>query len=307
MSALVRRVDGWLAAPAPADRLAVLRVLTSLFATGYLVVRLPAYEALTDAPSVRFEPVGVLAWLDSPLSAPVWMALVAAALVAGAASVAGAWFRVSGPAFAALLLIVTTYRSSWGQLLWFEALVVLHILIIGVAPSADDVAVDARRARPAPRPGGDYGFPIRLAAIVTVATYVLAGIAKLRLAGTDWMAGDTLRNHIAYSAARLELLGASPSPLAGPVMAHAALLAPMAVATVVIELAAPVALLGGWIRSLWVAAAWAMHAAIAAMMFVVFPYPLMLVAFAPLFPVERMRPRRWARRREPGGAPRPAV
>lgn len=290
-----RRVDAWLGAPAPAERLGALRVVTSLFATGYLAVRLPAFLALADAPASRFEAVGVLAPLDAPLPDAAWTALLVGALVLGAASTAGAWFRLTGPAFAALLLVVTTYRSSWGQLLWFEALVVLHVVIIGFAPSADAWAIDARRTGTAAHEGGRYGFPIRLAAIVTVASYVLAGVAKLRIGGSDWVAGDTLRNHIAYSAVRLDVLGGSPSPLARPFLERGALLAPMAVMTLVIELAAPVALLGGRIRSAWVAAAWTMHLGIAALMLVVFPYPLALVAFAPLFPLERLR------RRRPGG------
>jgi hypothetical protein len=292
MSVLVERADAWLVAPAPAERLGILRVVTSLFATGYLAVSLPALWALADAPAWRFEPVGVLGWLASPLPAAAWTALLVGALVLGVASTAGAWFRLSGPGFAALLLVVTTYRSSWGQLLWFETLFVLHVVIVGLAPSADDCSIDARRTPRAAREGRAYGFPIKLAALVTVATYVLAGIAKLRLGGTDWLAGDTLRNHIAYSAARLEVLGGSPSPLARPVMAHGALLAPFAITAVAIELSAPIALLGGRVRSTWVAAAWAMHAAIAALLFVVFPYPLTLVAFAPFYPLERLRPRR---------------
>ena len=51
---------------------------------------------------------------------------------------------------------------------------------------------------------------------MTVVTYVLAGLAKLRIGGVDWLVGDTLRNHVAYSAVRLEVLGARPSPLAAP-------------------------------------------------------------------------------------------
>jgi hypothetical protein len=297
MTAWICRADTWLGAPAPAERLGALRVVTSLFATGYLAVSLPAFLALADEPASRFEPVGVLAWLGSPLPAVLWIGLVVASLGLGATSAAGAWFRLSGPGFAALLLVVMTYRSSWGQLLWFEALVVLHVVIIGLAPSADAVSVDARRAGSSARDGGAYGFPIRLAALVTVTTYVLAGIAKLRIGGSGWLDGETLRNHIAYSAARLEVLGGTPSPVARPFMEHEALLAPMAVASVAVELAAPIALLGGRIRSAWVAAAWTMHAAIAALMFVVFPYPLALVAFAPFYRLERLRLRRWRRNR----------
>jgi hypothetical protein len=123
---------------------------------------------------------------------------------------------------------------------------------------------------------------------VTVLTYVLAGVAKLRIGGLEWMDGETLRNHIAFSAARLDVLGGTPSPFVEPLLGMAWLFTPFAIATVVIELAAPVALLGGAARNVWVASAWLMHAGIAALMFVVFPYPLALVAFAPLFELERL-------------------
>ena len=61
----------------------------------------------------------------------------------------------------------------------------------------------------------------------------------------------------------------------------------MAVAVVVIELSAPVALLGGRPRTVWVSAVWLMHIGIAATMFVVFAYPISLIAFAPMFRLER--------------------
>jgi hypothetical protein len=42
------------------------------------------------------------------------------------------------------------------------------------------------------------------------------------------------------------------------------------------------------VRDAWVVAAWLLHAGVAALMFVVFPYPLFLVAFAPFFRLERL-------------------
>jgi hypothetical protein len=218
---------------------------------------------------------------------------VVTAVVLGAAYTAGAWFRATGPAFGLLLLVLGTYRSSWGQLLHFENLMVLQVLIVGFSRSADVLSLDARRSRGQP-PSSDpvYGWPVRLAALVTVLTYVLAGVAKLRLGGIDWMIGDTLRNHVAYSAARLDLLGGAPSWLGRRLVPHAWLFPPLATATVVVELAAPVALLGGRLRTAWVAAAWALHAGVAALMYVVFPYPLFLVAFAPFFRLERLVGRR---------------
>ncbi len=62
----------------------------------------------------------------------------------------------------------------------------------------------------------------------------------------------------------------------------------MAALSVVIELAAPVALIGPRLRNVWVVAAWSMHLAIFATMLVGFPYPLFLVAFTPFFALERV-------------------
>jgi len=273
-------------APAAPEGLATFRVLCGSFAVVYLLVRLRAFASLTTAAPSRFEPVGPLALLGSPPAGPLVIATLVTALIAGVAFTVGAWFRISGPVFAVLLLALSTYRSSWGQLLYFENLMVLHVVIVGFARSADAIAFDARQPSRRRDPGA-YGWPLRLAAFVTVLTYVLAGVAKLRLGGLAWLDGDTLRNHVAYSAARLEVLGGWPSPLAGPLMRQRWAFGPLAAATLAIELGAPLALFGGRWRLAWVAAAWVMHVAIAALMFVLFAYPLAFVAFAPLFPLTR--------------------
>ena len=269
----------------------MLRILAGSFAVVYLAVRLPAFLALADAEPARFQPVGPLAWLAQPLPDVALFALVLGALPLGVAYAAGVAFRLTGPAFGLALLLLTAYRSSWGQLLHFENLMVLQVLIIGLTHSADALSWDARRGSGrglAPGGGSAYGWPVRLAALVTVATYVLAGVAKLRLGGMTWMLGDTLRNHVAYSAVRLDQFGERSSPVGRALVGQAWAFPPLAVATVLIELAAPVALLGGRVRTVWVTAAWLLHAGVAALMFVVFPYPLLLVAFAPFYRLERL-------------------
>ena len=192
---------------------------------------------------------------------------------------------------------LSTYRSSWGQILWIENLMVLHVLVVGFSHSADALALTARTA-PVTVPDPRYGGPVRLAALVTVATYVLAAVAKLRIAGLDWMFSDALRNHVAYSAVRVDLLGGPSSPLGRWLVGYGWLFPPMAVAAVLLELAAPLALVGGKVRTAWVISAWLMHAAIASIMFVTFPYPLFLVAFAPFYRLERLSERvtSWLRR-----------
>ena len=277
-------------AVAPAERLAMLRILTGVFAVTYLLIRLPVFLQLGDRRS-GFDGVGLAMLLDRPVEGSVVDAVVAATLLAGVGFVLGWRFRVAGALFALGMLALGSYRGSWGQLLHFENLMVLYLLIIALAPAADAWSLDARRGedrRGAPAESVTYGFPVALAGLVMVTTYVIAGLAKLRYGGLDWVFGDTLRNHVAYAAARLDLLGGSPSPLAGWVVRLDGIWPFLAAATIVIELGAPVALLGGRIRTAWVLAAWLMHLGVLVFMSIGFPLPLFLVAFAPLYRVERL-------------------
>jgi len=203
--------------------------------------------------------------------------------VSSAALAAGWRTRLTGPSAALAVLAVATYRSSWGQLFHTEHLLVLHLLVLGAA-----LGLAAR----------DDGFVLRLLAVVTVATYVVSAWAKLRTGGLDWISGDTLRNQIAYDNVRKEVLGAPSSPLAGLLVPHAWLFPPLAAATIAVELGAPLALLGARAARWWAGAVWLFHLGVAALMAIVFAYPLSGVAFAPLLPVERLR----LPRRRPGPA-----
>jgi hypothetical protein len=279
-------------AVAPAERLAMLRIIVGAFALVYLLVRMPVFLQLGDR-RIGFDGVGLASALDGPVSGLVVDVTVGITALAGAGFVLGWRFRLFGPLFALGMLALGSYRGSWGQLLHFENLMVLYLLIVALAPSADVWSLDARR-RVDDRRGAAlgesprYGWPIAMASLVLVITYVIAGIAKLRYGGLDWVFGDTLRNHVAYAAARLDLLGGSPSPLAGLAVRLEWLWPFIAAATIVIELAAPVALFGGRLRTVWVIAAWLMHLGVLAFMLIGFPMPLFLVAFAPLFRIERL-------------------
>ena len=284
-ASLARRIDDWLFVDAPAERLAVLRVLVGGFAVVYLAVRLPVFLSLATRRGV-VEGVGPLWWLAAPLPVALVIVWMWVTLLVGVLFTVGLATRVTGPCFAVGVLLATTYRSSWGQVLWLENLMVLQLLVVGFARSGDAWTIRSR-AGPPPAPSVSYGWPLRLAALVTVTTYVLSGVSKLRIGGLEWMWGDTLRNHIAFSAARLELFGETASPLGRAVVAHGWLLRPCAVLAVALELAAPVALLGGRPRTVWVVLTWTMHVAIAALMFVVFPFPASGVAFACFYRLEK--------------------
>lgn len=274
---------------APPERVAAFRICVGVFVLLYLAIRLPVFWSLADKSSPSFDGVGVFGWIDDPLASSAVRAIVVVALASGLAMTLGYRYRASAPLFAVAVLLLTTYRSSWGQLLHFENLFTLHLVLLAVSPAADAWSLDARRRHRSPRAPTTYGLVMQVACLCVVTTYVIAGLAKLRIGGLEWAIGDTLRNHIAYSAVRLELLGGDGSPLAGIAVRNAWILPPMATASVLVELAAPVALLGGRWRTGWVAAAWLMHIGIFALMLVGFPYPLFLIAFTPFFELERVR------------------
>jgi hypothetical protein len=289
---------GWLLAAAPPTRLAALRVLIG----GYCVVRLlstaPSLVQLTDLPDRQFAPVGVLSPLGSPPPAGLVVAALVVAAAAGAAFVLGWRWRLSGPLFAVAFFLLSTYRVSWGHVSHADHLPALQLLLCGLVPAADAWSLDARRRRERHPAAARYGWPIKVLGLLTVVTYVLAGLAKLRYGGTGWLDGDVLRNQIAADALQKTLLGATHSPLVGWVTSHGWVLLPAAVVAVTIELAAPLAFLGGRWRDGWVASAWLLHVAIAAVMAITFPYPLCGVAFAPFYDLERgvaVITRRWRR------------
>jgi len=257
-------------------RLAIVRIAVGLYAFGSITFGLGELVRVASFPASSFEPVGVVRVLAAPL--PVWLVVaiaVASALLA-AATIVGAAYRIVAPLAAAGVLWTLGYRSSWGMLFHTDNLVALHLIALAVfaRPSGDEVT-----AR----------WGLRVVVAITCVTYVLAGIAKVRLAGLHWLSGDLLRDQIAFDNARKVLLGESPAPFATLLLDHPAILVGLSVATLVVELGAPIALVGGTIARAWAVCAWCFHVGVVLTMNVWFPYPLLGVAFLPMFAVERLR------------------
>lgn len=281
----------WWFTSAPAQRLAALRILIGGYALVYVVARLPEFAAVARYGKNHFHPVGVVRLLDAPLPPHVALAITVATALLLVAFVAGFTFRITGPLAALALLWTLTYRNVWGQVFHTENLLVLHVIALALAPAADAWSIDARRRAStgeAPVAAAGYGWPIKLLAALTVATYVLAGIAKLRIAGVGWLDGELLRNQIAVDNLRKALLGDPIAPLAHLVLDHPAQLVVFSVATIVIELGAPVALLGRRIGYAWALGAWGFHVGVVLMMNIWFPYPLLGIALLPFVPAERI-------------------
>lgn len=288
---------GGLLTPAPPERLAALRVLVCLFAVVYLLIRLPhlidVMALAGDAPG-RFDPVGPLVPLDQPVDSGLAAMVLVVTLLAGVAAVVGWRWRLSGPVFAVGVLLVLSYRNSWGQIFHTENLLVLHLGILAVARSADAWSIDARRRQRGPRhaavppPDPRYGWPAQLMVVVVVVAYALAGWAKLRASGLGWAGGDALRNLVAHDALRKELVGDDASPVARLALRHDWVFPPMAALSLAVELLAPAALVGGGLRLGWATAAWVFHVGVLVVMGIMFPYQMFAVAFACFVAVESL-------------------
>jgi hypothetical protein len=282
----------------PGVRLAVLRVLISAFALVWLIAGAPMLLSSLGFPAEQFEPVGVVTMLTGgPLPRALGVGLWLLTILAGFAALLGWRFRVLAPVFALGLLWVTSYRNSWGMIFHSENLLVMHVLILALLPASDAWSLDARR-EPGLRLRGSqshprYGWGPRLMATVTALAYVLAGVAKLRNAGFDWLDGEALLSQVAWDNLRKIELGDLHSPIGAALSAYPAVFVPLAWLSMILELGAPLALFGplgsigrrlAWV---WAVGMWAFHVGVLLIMAIAFVYPLSGVAFAPLFAVEK--------------------
>lgn len=286
----MKALGRWFFEPAPAQRLALVRWLVLGFALVYLIAAgLPLLRPMY-LPKGSFSPTGLVSILSAPLARPLVVAAYVACLATGVLATAGVFYRTTAPAFAVLLLWVTTYRNSWGMLFHTENLMVMHVAALALCPQAAD-AWSWRRSGNGTKDDRAYGWPLRVLSLVTVSAYVVAGIAKFIHAGPAWLGGEEIRAHIAYDAIRKLELGSLHSPLGVALVKQSWAFAPLALLTIAFEVGAPLALLGGRICLVWTLVCWSFHASVLMLMMILFPYPLFGVAFASLFPVEQYLPR----------------
>jgi hypothetical protein len=299
---LLSRFDRWYFGPVPIERLAFLRIATGVYAVIYLISRAAHLNAAARYPATSFAPVGVVSVLSAPLPAFAVYGLWAVAVLGAVAFSLGFWYRVAAPVFALSLLWVLSYRHSFGMIFHTDNLLVIHVLLLAVSRAGEAHAVGRARTGSPASEEACSGWVIRASCLVTVASYLVAGIAKLKVGGLAWAGGDTLREQIAYDALRKMELGSVYSPLGIWLLPHAGVFPPLAAFSLATELLGPVALLGRRWAAVWCLAAWSFHAGVLLMMAIVFPYPLSTVAFLGFFPLERIveRVRRVTSRRPLG-------
>jgi hypothetical protein len=266
-----------------AQRLAILRIAVGGYALTFLIVRFPHLWNSAAYPSSRWQPVGILSPVDSAPTAWLSRFLLIVAIPAGLGFVFGWRYRISGPLFALLFLVITTFRFSWGSVLHTEHLVVIHVVVI--AFSSADHAWSKRVAQHSSSDAldlGRYKWAIETCAVATVVGYVVSGVAKIRYGGWDWISGDVLRNQIAFDNLRKIMLGDIHSPVASWIINNDAPLKFFAPLTVIFELGAPLALFCTFLQKIWIVGIWLFHAGVLIFMAIVFPYQLLGIAYLPV-------------------------
>jgi hypothetical protein len=298
MKWLGRLIDRFWFTEAPAARLALLRILIGAFALYLTAEHYSSWARIGRTSETLFEPVGIVSILDKPLAPEVFQGFIIACLAVNVAFILGCYHRVTGPLFAMLLFWVLSYRNSWSMIYHSANLTVLHVMIVGLVPAADALSVDVWRCRRVSKPAhagrnlaGDwrYGWPIRLICAVTVATYLLAGVAKVAgPLGWAWATSEGLRSQVAADTLRKEVLGDTGSALFHALYDQVWLFALLAPASLALELLAPAVLLNKRLARGWAVSAFLMHWGIYFLMGITFRYQLSGVAFAPFFDVERV-------------------
>lgn len=288
MTRWIKRLSDYWFSEAPAARLAALRILIGMFVLYYVGVRYDMFVKIARTDESLFAPVGLAALLSKPIEATLFEALLIATLLLNVAFILGWKHRVTGPLFGGLLLWVFCYRNSWSMIFHNDNGMVMQVVLLGLTASADAWSIDAlRRGAPAMRADWRYGWPIRLMCALITATYFVSGVAKLASHGVAWADGNALRAQVAVDGMRKELLGDPAGPLSYVLFDEVWLFTLMGIGTLVLELGAPLALLGRRLSWFWVVNIWLMHWSIFFIMGITFRYQMAGFLFLAFFPVER--------------------
>ncbi|MCY7364663.1 MAG: hypothetical protein LH469_05030 [Frankiaceae bacterium] len=180
-------MTGWLLAPAPLARVAVLRVIAYVFVPVDVLLTTTWVRAHAQVPGELYVPLQIGRLFPLPTPGPwvevLQVVLVLAALVAAGAAVRDRLPRVTGWLVALLYLEWMVVAMSYGKVDHdrFAFLVLLFVLpSVGRAPLRSQERTEAA------------GWALTVVALAVVATYTLAAVAKIRFGGWDWVDGATL-------------------------------------------------------------------------------------------------------------------
>ena len=248
--------EAWLFAPGDPRRVAALRI--GLGAVLALRLATGPYLELARQPAALFRPISFLHLLDAMPSPGIVAVLQVVATAAAVLACAGVAARVTLPLAWAGALPLIAMTSSLGKVVHNDVLLLLTLVPLLPARSADAWSPGARRRRAGRAPGVAYGWPVRTALLVVAGAYFFTGLAKLLHAGPAWVTSGNLR-WVLYASSDS---AAAPNPAAlfvadRPWLAHL-----VAFATLALELGFPLVLLRPRAALVLVPCVLAMHAGI---------------------------------------------
>jgi len=216
---------------APLARIAVLRVVVYLFVPVDVLLTTTWVRGHAQVPGELYVPLRLGRLLPLPTPGP-WVevfqvVLVLAAVAATVAAVRDRLPRVTGWLVAVLYLEWMVVAMSYGKVDHdrFAFLVALFVL-----PSVGRAGLRSNRRTEA------AGWAVSMIALAVVATYVLAGVAKIRFGGWDWVDGATLTRALVRR----------NTPLSEPLLDHTWVLHAAQYAIIVMELLVAPLLLVRW-------------------------------------------------------------
>ncbi|HEY1966578.1 MAG TPA: hypothetical protein VGH89_01420 [Pseudonocardia sp.] len=287
MKKLLRDLVG--VTPTPAARLGLVRALVGVFTLQYLLKRRQMLRRVVRTDRELFKPVGPVRVLPRPVPPAVADALNDATLVSSALFALGSGHRLVGPLHSALLTWTLSYRNSWSMIFHSDNTLVLHTIALSASRSADAISLDSLATGVRPAPHSRYGWPLRLMNASSTTAYMIAGVAKVAgPSGWGWARGDGMRRQIAVDGLRKEVFGSKAAPAGYKLYRYRSLFTGMAVGSLVLELAAPLALLNRKIGRLWVVSMYGLHWGIRIIMGIKFRYQLSGVSFAAWFELDEL-------------------
>ncbi|MBO0828567.1 MAG: hypothetical protein J2P24_12370 [Streptosporangiales bacterium] len=183
MNRAVACLAGWWCRPAPASRIAWLRVLT------YAFLWLDVFDFTGDViahgygAAELYRPVLLARLLHVPAPNPVTVQVLRVAILAGAVVAAAGWRpRLSGTVVALAYTWWQLVNMSYGKVDHDHLAILAAVWVLptaGVASSRDDSRGEAA------------GFALRCVQVAVTGTYFLSALAKLRMGGPDWPTGAT--------------------------------------------------------------------------------------------------------------------
>jgi uncharacterized membrane protein YphA (DoxX/SURF4 family) len=132
-------------------------------------------------------------WFTPGTITAIWWLTVAAGVLA----LVGLWTRPALLALALGVWFLVAHRFSYGDVHHSEAMFAFFLMSLALAPSGDDLSIDAWRRRQAGHPPAEMSpyarWPFALAHLLLAMVYLSTGITKVIFGGLQWVNGYTLQ------------------------------------------------------------------------------------------------------------------